>query len=58
MNMTSAIPGSARALHLADLDVAAPGGAHENCIDAADPDWPGRYDAYLAADQAGTELPR
>ena len=36
----------------------AAGGAHENRIGAADPDWPGWYGAYLAADQAGTELPR
>jgi hypothetical protein len=36
----------------------AAGGAHENRIGAADPDLPGFYRAYLAADQAGTELPR
>jgi hypothetical protein len=58
MTMTSAVPGSARALHLIALDVASASGAYENSIGAADPDWPGWYGAYLAADQAGTEVPR
>jgi hypothetical protein len=58
MNTTSAAPGSARALRLIVLGVAAAVGAHENGVGVADLDWPGRYGAYLAADQAGTELPR
>jgi hypothetical protein len=32
--------------------------AHENSIGAADQDWPGWHGAYIAANQAGTELPR
>jgi len=36
----------------------AAGGQHENRIGAGDPDWTSWYGAYLAADQAGTELPR
>ncbi len=33
-------------------------GEHEKRIGAADPNWPGWYAAYMAAEQAGTELPK
>jgi len=33
-------------------------GAHEQRIGAADPDWPDWYAAYIAAEQAGAELPQ
>jgi catechol 2,3-dioxygenase-like lactoylglutathione lyase family enzyme len=36
---------------------AAAHGEHEKRIGAADPDWPDWYAAYMAAEQAGTELP-
>ncbi|HEX9064901.1 MAG TPA: VOC family protein [Streptosporangiaceae bacterium] len=32
-------------------------GEHEKRLGAADPDWPGWYAAYMAAEQAGTALP-
>ncbi len=32
-------------------------GEHEKRIGKADPDWPGWYARYMAAEQAGTELP-
>ena len=32
-------------------------GEHEKRIGAADPDWPDWYAAYMAAEQAGEELP-
>ena len=55
--MTSAAPGSAQGLYLIVSDVAAARGEHENRIGAADPDWRDWYAAYMAAEQAGTELP-
>ena len=33
-------------------------GEHEKRIGAADPNWPDWYSAYMAAEQAGTELPK
>ena len=36
---------------------AAAHGKHEQRIGAADPNWPDWYAAYIAAEQAGTELP-
>jgi catechol 2,3-dioxygenase-like lactoylglutathione lyase family enzyme len=33
-------------------------GEHEQRIGAADPDWPDWYATYMAAEQAGTELPQ
>jgi catechol 2,3-dioxygenase-like lactoylglutathione lyase family enzyme len=33
-------------------------GEHEKRIGEADPDWPDWYAAYMAAEQAGTELPK
>jgi catechol 2,3-dioxygenase-like lactoylglutathione lyase family enzyme len=33
-------------------------GEHEKRIGAADPNWPDWYAAYMAAEQAGTELPK
>jgi catechol 2,3-dioxygenase-like lactoylglutathione lyase family enzyme len=33
-------------------------GEHEKRIGAADPDWPDWYAEYMAAEQAGTELPK
>ena len=37
---------------------AAAHGEHEKRIGAADPNWPDWYAVYMAAEQAGTELPR
>ena len=37
---------------------AAAHGEHERRIGAADANWPDWYAAYMAAEQAGTELPR
>jgi len=37
---------------------AAAHGEHEKRIGAADPNWPDWYAAYMAAEQAGTELPK
>ena len=36
---------------------AAAHGKHEKRIGHADPNWPDWYAAYMAAEQAGTELP-
>jgi hypothetical protein len=33
-------------------------GEHEKRIGEADPDWPDWYAVYMAAEQAGTELPK
>ena len=33
-------------------------GDHEKRIGAPDPNWPDWYAAYMAAEQAGTELPK
>jgi hypothetical protein len=49
--------GSASDLADAMRRAAAAHGEHEKRIGAADPDWPDWYARYMAAEQAGTELP-
>jgi hypothetical protein len=49
--------GSASDLASALRRAAAAHGKHEKRIGAADPNWPDWYAAYMAAEQAGTELP-
>jgi len=50
--------GSANDLATALRRAAAAHREHEKRIGAADPNWPDWYAAYMAADQAGTELPK
>jgi catechol 2,3-dioxygenase-like lactoylglutathione lyase family enzyme len=50
--------GSATDLASAMRRAAAAHGEHEKRIGAADPNWPDWYAAYMAAEQAGTELPK
>lgn len=49
--------GSANDLASALRRAAAAHGQHEKRIGAADPNWPDWYAAYMAAEQAGTQLP-
>jgi len=49
---------SANDLASAMRRAAAAHGEHEKRIGAADPNWPDWYTAYMAAEQAGTELPK
>ena len=49
--------GSVSDLIAALIRAATAHGEHEKRIGAADPKWPGWYAAYMAAEQAGTELP-
>jgi hypothetical protein len=66
--VTTRLPGRADAAQTAVASAAELAGAmhrapaahgeHENRIGAADPGWPDWCGAYLAAEQAGTELPR
>jgi hypothetical protein len=50
--------GSASDLVAALIRAATAHGEHEKRIGAADPEWPVWYAAYMAAEQAGTELPK
>ena len=50
--------GSAADLASAMRRAAAAHGEHEKRIGAADPNWPDWYASYMAAEQAGTELPK
>jgi catechol 2,3-dioxygenase-like lactoylglutathione lyase family enzyme len=50
--------GSARDLAEAMRRASIAHGEHEKRIGAADPDWPDWYAAYMAAEQAGAELPK
>ena len=50
--------GSASDLSAALQRAAMAHGEHEKRIGAADPKWPDWYAAYMAAEQAGTELPK
>jgi catechol 2,3-dioxygenase-like lactoylglutathione lyase family enzyme len=50
--------GSSRDLAKAMRRASVAHGEHEKRIGAADPDWPDWYAAYMAAEQAGTELPK
>jgi catechol 2,3-dioxygenase-like lactoylglutathione lyase family enzyme len=58
--LTSAPPGSARDLYLADAmrRASAAHGEHEKRIGAADANWPDWYARYMVAERAGTELPQ
>ena len=50
--------GSAKDLASAMRRAAAAHGEHEKRIGTADPNWPDWYAKYIAAEQAGTELPK
>jgi catechol 2,3-dioxygenase-like lactoylglutathione lyase family enzyme len=50
--------GSANDLATAMRRASVAHGEHEKRIGAADPNWPDWYAAYMAAEQAGTELPK
>jgi catechol 2,3-dioxygenase-like lactoylglutathione lyase family enzyme len=50
--------GSARDLAEAMRRASVAHGEHEKRIGQADPDWPDWYAAYMAAEQAGAELPK
>ncbi len=50
--------GSANDLASAMRRAATAHGEHEKRIGGADPNWPDWYAAYMAAEQAGTELPK
>ena len=55
--LTTTSFGSVRDLASAFRRAAAAHGEHEKRMGKADPNWPDWYAEYVAAEQAGTELP-